>query len=534
MVYSIMDKKPLRLMESFVKLIKKITQPQYRIILYLILYFLINLTFLRDFPYVHSDESWLSGLSRNILMTGDLKVTEPFFDVYDRNPHAIRLLFHLLQAAFTKIFGYHIFSFRLISLFFSIASLGLFYQLAKIVLKSQKLALFTTILLSLDLQYLYASHLARQEIIILFALIFAVFLVFKGIDHHHYGQDIKIGLIIGLSIGLHPNSFIIAITIGLVYLFYLHNHKLRPKNLLVLMATVGFFALVFIGISLYMDPLYLSHYFEHGQNFGIFNGLLNKGANFFAFYKNIFLGTSSEYYLPQIIFQLLFFALVFLVSLIYGLQKQAKPSLLYLKPLVSIVLGINAGIFLIGRFNVTSIILIFPFMYLLSILWLQELDKKRLAAGLLMLIVFINTLLFMPRYASTYDHYLQAISKSIASDSRVFANLNSEYLFENGHFFAYRNLQYLQYHDLPFADYIRSRDIDYILYYGELDYIVANNPSYNNMYGDLSNVLPEMKAFLETDCQEIDRFSNATYGTKLANQIDRKDWPMIIYQVTPD
>lgn len=521
-------------MEPFMKVIKKITQSPYRIILYLILYFLINLLFLSDFPYVHSDESWLSGLSRNILLTGDLKVTEPFFDVYGRNPHAIRLLFHLLQAAFTKVFGYHIFSFRLLSLLFSIASLGLFYHLAKLVLKSQKLALFTTILVSLDLQYLYASHLARQEIIILFALIFAIFLVFKNIDHHDYSHDIKIGLIIGLSIGLHPNSFIIAITLGLLYLFYIHNHKLSPKNLLVLMATVGFFALVFIGISLYMDPFYLSHYFEHGQNFGIFNGFLNKGANFLAFYKNIFLGVSSEYYLPQIIFQLLFFALVFLVSLIYGLQKQTKPSLLYLKPLVSIVLGINAGIFLIGRFNVTSIVFIFPFMYLLSVLWLQELNKKKLVAGLLILVVFFNTLLFMPRYASTYTNYLQAISQSLTSDSRVFANLNCEYFFDNDHFFAYRNLQYLQYHDLTFADYIRSRDIEYIIYYDELDYIVANSPSYNNMYGDLSNVLPEMKAFLETDCQEIDRFSNATYGTNLANQIDRKDWPIIIYQVTPD
>ncbi len=516
------------------KLLKKITQPPYRIILYLLLYFLINLVFLSDFPYVHSDESWLSGLSRNILLTGDLKVTEPFFDVYGRNPHAIRLLFHLLQAAFTKVFGYHIFSFRLISLLFSIASLGLFYQLAKIVLKNQNLALFTTILVSLDLQYLYASHLARQEIIILFALIFAVFLLLRGIDHHDYGQDIKIGLVIGLSIGLHPNSFIIAISLGFLYLFYLHKQKLGPKNFLALIATVGFFALVFIGISLYMDPLYLSHYFEHGQNFGVFDGLLNKAASLLNFYKNIFWGTSSEYYLPQIKFQLLFFALVFLLSLIDCWQKPNKSYRPYLKPLVLTVFAINAGIFLIGRFNVTSIVFLFPFMYLLSVLWLKELEKKRLVAGLLILVVFINTFLFIPRYDSTYQDYLNAISQTLAPDSRVFANLNSEYLFENGRFFAYRNLQYLQYHDLTFADYIRSRDIDYIIYYGELDYIVEAQPYYNNMYGDLSGVLPEIKAFLETDCQELDYFTNATYGTNLADQIDKKDWPITIYQVWPD
>ena len=186
------------------KFVKKITKPHTIIILYFIIYFLINLIFLSDFPYVHSDESWLSGLSRNILMNRDIKVTEPFFDAYGRNPHAIRLLFHLLQGAFIKIFGYHIFSFRLISLLFSIATLYSFYRLSKIILKSEKLSLFAMILVSTDLQYLYATHLARQEIIILFALILSAYLLIQGINDHHYHQDIKIGVIIGLVLGFIP------------------------------------------------------------------------------------------------------------------------------------------------------------------------------------------------------------------------------------------------------------------------------------------------------------------------------------------
>lgn len=299
------------------------------------------------------------------------------------------------------------------------------------------------------------------------------------------------------------------------------------------MTIILLFAFIFIGISLYMDPQYLSHYFQHGENFGIFNGLLNKGSHFFDFYKNIFMGLSSEYYLPQIKFQLLLFAFVFLLSLFYSLQKSANPCVNKRTPLIILVLGVNVGIFLIGRFNITSIIFIFPFMYLLTITWLQDLDQKRQWSGLLILIIFLNTLIFIPRYDYTYAAYLNDLSKSVTKDDRVLSNLNSEYFFENGKLLAYRNLQYLQYHDLRFADYIRSREIDYIIFYRELDYIVNKSPSYNVMYGDLGAIHPEIKEFLSTDCDEIDRFTNSTYGTNLADLIDEEDWEIIIYKVNP-
>ncbi len=510
------------------KRIKRITQPDTLIILYLILYFLINLIFLVDFPYVHSDESWLSGLSRNILMSGDIKVTEPFFDAYNRYPHAIKLLFHLLQAGFIKIFGYHIFSFRLISLFFSIATLSAFYRLSKIILRSENLSLFTTILVSLDLQYLYASHLARQEIIILFAFILSAYLLIRGIDDHHYSQDIKIAVIIGLCIGFHPNSFILAITIGLLYLFYIHKKKLYSKNLFILISIISLFAILFIGISLYMDPDYFSHYFQHGKNFGVFNGFLNKIANFFTFYKNVFLGRSFEYYLPQIKFQLLLFAFIFLLSIVYFFRKPTKVWFSKLEPLVILVLGINLGLFLIGRFNVTSIVFIFPLMYLLTLAWLENLNKKRQYSGLLILIIVLNTILFIPHYDYRYPDYLNQISRSTDKDERVLANLNSEYFFENGKLLAYRNLQYL---NISFDDYIRSNEIDTIIYYQELDYIAQNSPTYNVMYGDLSDIYPEMKAFLNSQCIAVDRFTNTTYGTNLANLIDEREWEIIIYRV---
>ena len=40
----------------------------------------LNLLLLTRYPLVHSDESWLGGLTRNMLAQGSPGVTEPFFD----------------------------------------------------------------------------------------------------------------------------------------------------------------------------------------------------------------------------------------------------------------------------------------------------------------------------------------------------------------------------------------------------------------------------------------------------------------------
>ncbi|MGV8905617.1 MAG: ArnT family glycosyltransferase [Acetobacterium sp.] len=511
---------------------KKIFQSKNLIYFYLIMYVIINLLFLTAFPYIHSDEPWLSGLSRNILMNHNISVTEPFFDAYERNPHAIKLIFHLLQGGFMQLFGYTIFTFRLISLLFSVGTLCFFYRLCMAIGQSQKSALLTTVLLSLDIQYLYASHLARQEIIILFAMVLSAYLLINQIDKHTYVRDIAIGTVIGLSIGIHPNSFIIALTIGCAYLFFIHKKKIHFKNLLVLIGVVILFSIIFIGLSLYMDPNFFSNYSEHGKDFGAYNGLLGKWSDFGTFYQNVFWGESIEYYMPNIKFQLLLFGLMFMAAVLYSLKGRNKNMVSQLKPIAVMVVSINLGFLLIGRFNVTSIILIFPFMILLTAILLEHGDKKNRLLGLLILITAISTAVQIQPYASQYSEYEHTVSDFIDQDDIVLGNLNSEYAFGNGQFFDYRNLQYLDEKDMSFENYITSRNINTIIYYEELDYIYQNSPKYDVMYGDITTVYPEIQDFLGSHCQEIDSFSDPTYGTNIAPLIDDRQWLVYIFKVT--
>ena len=65
------------------------------------LYFVFSLFFLDKFPFMHSDESWLSGLTRTMMHEG-LDSTETFFDLLPRYPHAIKSFFHIMQNAFHK------------------------------------------------------------------------------------------------------------------------------------------------------------------------------------------------------------------------------------------------------------------------------------------------------------------------------------------------------------------------------------------------------------------------------------------------
>lgn len=123
-------------------------------VLYLLLYFAISLLLLEQFPLVHSDESWLAGLTRNMMAAGKLSVTEPFFDLKPRYPHGIKMLFHLMQMVSIKLFGYSVFSVRLISLLVGILFLYLFQKLIMELVENHWISLLAMIMVSLDIQFI--------------------------------------------------------------------------------------------------------------------------------------------------------------------------------------------------------------------------------------------------------------------------------------------------------------------------------------------------------------------------------------------
>ena len=117
---------------------------------YLAVYIFVSYRNLLVFPFVHSDESWLAGLSRDMLAAGNLGVTESFFDAKPRVPHAMKSLFHLMQMGAVGLGGFSVGSVRMLSLLAGIICLVLFYLCVRR-MGSRWFALGLTVLLSLDI-----------------------------------------------------------------------------------------------------------------------------------------------------------------------------------------------------------------------------------------------------------------------------------------------------------------------------------------------------------------------------------------------
>lgn len=498
-------------------------------------YFIINLLFLTKFPFVHSDESWLSGLSRNILENKSYSVTETFFNLYERHPHAIKIIFHTIQIIFINFFGYSIFSVRIVSLIFGILSLIYFYKLCGVTFKSKTLSLIATIFLSLDVQFIYASHFARQEIILLFVLIFTLYYIFKHIDLFIIKNSIILGFIIGLSIGIHPNSFIIFIPIVVIYLYNIFiTKKLTIKDFIVLGSVIVLFAISFILLSIYFDPNFFYNYSRYGKQFGVFYSATSKIAQIKDFYLKLYYDVSGTYYTPNIKFQFFLFIFALLISILKLFILEKKELKQKIISITLSILAINIGTIIVGRYNQTSIIFIFPLFYILVIYMINEINStiKIIISAIICLILVFNTVYnVIPYINDDYNDYINEISKKINKKDMVLANLNCEFYFDNGKLLDYRNLSLLKNFDITFEEYIYDNNIDYVIFPEEMDFIYNSRPVWNGLYGNTYYYYSDMKSFLKNKCELIHEFKNKTYGIRIARYINEKDWNIKVYKV---
>lgn len=502
---------------------------EFLILFYLVLYGGISLLFLTRFPFVHSDESWLAGLSRNMGDMGSLSVTEPFFNLKPRYPHAIKILFHSLQLGSIRLFGYWVGSVRLLSLLAGLFSLYLFYHIALILLKSNSAAWILTIIFSMDIQFIYASHFARQEIWILFILLCCFFVLICSPSPYTVKKALLLGCLTGISIGFHPNSFLIACSIGGFYTILFLRSKVKSlKPFLLYIAVTGGFAGLFTFISFHFDSHFLSHYFSYGSSeFGIDASTGQRMEQLAGFFSRLFERQSGTYYVADIRFQFILFAIAASFTLFFCLvMKKEEPKLTeQILSLLAAGIFMVFGIFIIGRFSQLSILFLFPIGWLLTALFLKLFDAKIqvLLYGILLLSISLLSMKEINPYLTgeTYDDYIKQASAFASPDSRVLGNLNLNFYFDNGSLLDYRNLPYAMEEDGGIASYIDNEKIQYIYYSQELDFLYENRPYYNVIYGN-SMFIPALKEYCQQECTKAGEFKNNRYGARVLNLIGRE------------
>jgi hypothetical protein len=345
---------------------------------------------------------------------------------------------------------------------------------------------------------------------------------------------ILLGLIIGLSIGIHPNSFVIAVVFGLLYIIDVF-HKIKKFNhLITLIMTTGLTALIFVILSFIGDADFITHYTNFGETLGVSSSFLDKILTIPYYYKKLYLGISGTYYTPPIQAYLIIFAIITIVSILYLLGKKKSFSGLTIIRLLTFIIGINIGFIIIGRYNQTNIIFIFPFFYLLTLVLICKIVdyRKELIICFMVISIILSSYytfeevrLYTPY---NYDAYINELSV-IPSDAKTLGNLNMEFYFDNDKLLDYRNLTFLEENNISFRDYIVTNNIEYIVYTEELDYI-HRNPRWNVLYGN-DHYYDEMNKYIEKNCTLIHEFSNPLYGIRIPRYMMEYDWKVKVYKI---
>ena len=504
------------------------------IFIYLALYFVANYLFLCNFPFMHSDESWLSGLSRNIIDTGSLSVTETFYDLYPRNPHAIKTVFHILQTVFILIFGYSLNTVRLMSLIFSLISLYLLYRIAYKLSGKKIISLLVVVLISLDIQYIYISHFARQEIVLVFFTLLAMLYYLECEPSFNIINSVYLGSILGISIGIHPNFLIIAIAVLLILFTKMLAGALSKRQFFVIVGTFLAFGVLFLIVSLNFNSNFIRDYSAYGKTLGVGDGISQRFVNFKNFYIKLYEGITGTYYLPNIKIQLISIPILFVLGIVYWIIAR-KISYGVLG-----IVGVNIGYFVIGRYGQPSIIFEIVFVYILLFEILNGMDflKEGIAYTVQITVVAVACLgvgyfgitQILDNTNEDYQDYVSKISQYVPENKKVLANLNLEYYFDNGVLKDYRNLQYLKMSNISFEQYIDFNNIEYIIYPEEMDYIFRNSPNWDILYGNTTVFYEDMKSYLNENCDKIGEFQTP-YAMRISQEMYKVPWNLTVYKV---
>ncbi len=519
-----------------------------------ILFFILNLSFLEGFPFVHSDETWLSGLSRTMLETGDMSATEYFFDKYERNPHAVKILFHAFEIGWISLFGYSIQAIRMLSLLIGTVSLFLLYQIIFKITGIHRAAVLGMALLSVDIQYIYASHTARQEIWLILILLIVLNLLVRRFSGTavsskaplwRYYPDIAAGVILGLSFGFHPNGLVIFFPAFGYYLYNLfYERKPALKKSLIFICAFGLTASVFLILSFNFNSHFISDYAAYGESLGVLESPGSKLSGWLGFYKKIYYQISGTYYTPNIRPHFFFYGLTLLVSLLTALLKPDSRKRII--PLFIGYAGMQAAFIMIGRYGQPSAVLNLPILVIICAVTCVELLSEyrinwiKYIAAVCCVLVVLGSAMFSGAQIRTelsqnsaYDEYLNQIASHIPAESKILCNINAEPFFAYGNLYDWRNIGKLSDTDMSFTQYISDRNIEYIVYPEEIDYIYEHRPVWNGIYGNIALLYHEMQEFLKNQCEEIYSFPSRTYAMRIVRYQQEREWTVTLYRVIP-
>ena len=514
------------------------------------LYVLASFASIMQFPVIHSDELWLNGIASEMALQKSLAITEPFYDLYPRTIHPFRWLYNGLIILVRPVLGSSIRSIRTLSFIFAITSLILLYKILKVSIKNEILPLIGSILLAINIQFIYSSHQGRQEMILVFFMLLGLFFLTRPGTSK---LSLKLSFILFLAMGIHPNSFLlgVAFTATLFIQGLLAPSSFKRYLVIILrlaiFTCIGVITYLIVGFS--MNPNFITEYINYGTTLGIDQALTGRFQGFYWFFYKLYQQIGGTYDLFNIKIQLLTLALIIIIGtpIIIGMKIKkihlnSSSSVLFANAFGANI-GLLLGLLIIGRYNQTSIIFFIPVL-ILSLAatvgyFLQKTTSKVTSSILLATsLIFVllnanqlwNNLQSYDRqhfYTVSYDTMIETLQKNIPSDATVLGNLNTIEAFQSQKFYDIRNLGYL---DTTIENYLETRAIDYIVIHEEMDYIWRTSPKWDFLYVNL-DYYPALKSYLQANATLVKTFDNPIYAMRIARYSGTYPWTTTIYKL---
>ena len=551
------------------------------------LYLLASVVTAMWFPFVHSDEAWLASLSRAMMRSGSVAVTEPFFELTPRHPHAIKTLYHLVQIPFLRV------SFSPPAARFpSILAGGFFvvalFQTLRLLGCRRAVALAITTAAAVDIQLLYTFHLARQEALLVAMMMGGAWIVAGG--SAPYATAAKAGIVVAVAVFMHPNAFVVAAALfPWVVLNAPATTRGRATTAIIYVSILAAAAVLVVAASVAMDPEFFRNYLAFGEAVGVADSPLRRILRLGAFFTKLSGRVAGTYYLPPV--RLLFAlggAVVLGAGAIIvagtisggvpdggvkaggpkvggveiggpkdvGVRGEADtptsrrlPHEVMVPPVLSLI-AVIVALVIIGKYSPPSIVFPVPFVYILAGLIVDRFASRRRGPAIVALTLLIGSTAavtaaelahWYPRRASgrAYRDLSREIRDVLEEENLagrpVLANLNLAFALSEEELLAIRDLGALpaQEDDAQRAavdTLLIDRGIGtVILPRTEMDLVYAQRPVWNDVYGNPSRFYPFLLEILDRRGELVAELPAPVYGLRLVSLLGRTERPVTLH-----
>ncbi len=221
---------------------------------------IISLLSLTTYPAVFIDEPWYSDTAWNLATRG-INFDSMFTGALDQWPaYWVRwpLIGNLPLAAAFAVGGLGLFQARLTSWLLGIVLLLLVFALGRR-LYSTLTAALTTTLLALSYVFLQASHYARVDIFLACAVTAALYLFVVGVQDDKRWAFFASGLVGGLSVDIHMNGALFAISLAALFIVVYGRKVLRTRHTWYFAGGAVLAGIYYLGVHIVPNP---ATYFE--------------------------------------------------------------------------------------------------------------------------------------------------------------------------------------------------------------------------------------------------------------------------------